>query len=247
MMSFETLLILAGALAGGFVNGLTGFGTGLTAVPIWLLAVSPAIAAQLAAAGGVAGQLQTLPAIWHSIRWRDVAPYIVAGLVGVPIGVALLPSVSLRAFKLGVGAVLVAYCSFLLFDRGRLKITGGGAAANVAVGFVSGILGGLAGLSGALPTVWAGLRGFDKEAKRALFQTFNFSILAAMLIGTAISGVMTRDFLFAFAVALPGTIVGARLGHWVYARLDNRRFDAVVLSLLLCSGLMLLVSNWRAG
>jgi uncharacterized membrane protein YfcA len=29
-------MLLIGALAGGFVNGLTGFGTGLTALPLWL-------------------------------------------------------------------------------------------------------------------------------------------------------------------------------------------------------------------
>jgi hypothetical protein len=33
--------VLAGALVGGFVNGLTGFGTGLTALPFWLQAVEP--------------------------------------------------------------------------------------------------------------------------------------------------------------------------------------------------------------
>jgi hypothetical protein len=31
--------VLAGAVAGGFVNGLTGFGTGLTALPFWLQAI----------------------------------------------------------------------------------------------------------------------------------------------------------------------------------------------------------------
>ena len=34
-------LILAGALTGGLVNGLTGFGTALTGLPLWLQAVEP--------------------------------------------------------------------------------------------------------------------------------------------------------------------------------------------------------------
>jgi uncharacterized membrane protein YfcA len=46
-------VVLAGALAGGFANGLTGFGTGLTALPFWLQVVEPVIAAQLASACGV--------------------------------------------------------------------------------------------------------------------------------------------------------------------------------------------------
>jgi hypothetical protein len=43
----EALLVLAGALAGGLVNGLTGFGTALTALGIWLYAIDPAVASSL--------------------------------------------------------------------------------------------------------------------------------------------------------------------------------------------------------
>lgn len=243
MITFETVLIVAGALAGGFVNGLTGFGTALSAMPFWLHAVSPAVAAQLAAAGAVIGHVQALPTFWHTIRWRELAPYVVAGLAGVPLGVWLLPHVSVRAFKLGVGAVLVAYCGFMLVDRGRLRISGGGRAAKALVGFCGGLLGGVAGLSGPLPTVWASLLGLSMDAKRTLFLAFNCTVLCAMLAVSAALGLMTTDFLAAFAFALPGSLIGARLGQWVYMRLDQRRFDAVVLALLMLSGVTLLWSN----
>ena len=74
--------ILAGALVGGFVNGLTGFGTGLTALPLWLQAVEPLVAAQLVSAASVVGHVATLPAIWRAIDWRRLAPMLVAGLLG---------------------------------------------------------------------------------------------------------------------------------------------------------------------
>ena len=41
-------IVLVGALAGGFVNGLSGFGTGLTALPFWLQVLEPLLAAQIA-------------------------------------------------------------------------------------------------------------------------------------------------------------------------------------------------------
>jgi uncharacterized protein len=114
-MTFEIAVILLGAMAGGFVNGLTGFGTGMTAMPIWLFALSPILAAQLSAAGGVAGQLTTLRSVWPLIRPRAVAPYIIAGLVGVPMGVWLLPLIDPPKFKLGVGCMIVAYCVVMQF------------------------------------------------------------------------------------------------------------------------------------
>jgi uncharacterized membrane protein YfcA len=42
---------------------------------------------------------------------------------------------------------------------------------------------------------------------------------------------------------LPGTIFGVRLGIMVYRRLDDRRFDRLVLVLLLGSGLSLILGN----
>src|SRR6266487_3872163 len=38
------------------------------------------------------------------------------------------------------------------------------------IGFAGGILGGLAGLSGVLPTLWASVRGWGKDERRGVFQ-----------------------------------------------------------------------------
>ena len=100
-----------------------------------------------------------MPAIWRSIDWRHLAPMLVAGLMGVPLGTWVLPYISLATFKLGVGVLLIGYCSFMLLAPGRLVLAGRGRTAEAAVGFAGGVLGGLAGLSGALPTVWATLQG----------------------------------------------------------------------------------------
>jgi len=242
-MSWEIALILAGALAGGFVNGLTGFGTALTAMPFWLGAVHPIVAAQLAAAASVAGQLLTLPEIWPRIRWAVIAPYVLPGLAGVPIGALLLPLIDVQLFKLGTGCLLVAYCAFQLINRDRLRVSAAGRGFDAAIGFVSGILGGLAGLSGVLPTIWASLRGLAKEDKRLLFQTFNLTILSAMLCATAARGLMSWEFARALLICLPATIIGARFGHWLYSRIDTRGFDRLVLSVLLLSGISLVWGN----
>lgn len=250
MIEASHVLILAGALAGGFVNGLTGFGTALTAMPFWLFAVPPVIAAQLAAAGGAIGQIQSLPSLRHAIEWPKIAPYILAGLAGVPVGTLILPHASVAAFKLGIGIVLVTYCGFALLMQGlfpgRVLVPRASRAADAAVGFAGGILAGLAGLSGPLPGIWAGLRNLPRDERRALFACFNLVMLATMLLMTAVQGLMTREFALALAVALPGTITGAWLGRAVYRRLDDRRFDRVVLALLMLSGLSLMWTALRS-
>ncbi len=242
-MPHEHLLILAGALLGGFVNGLSGFGMTLVALPFWVYAVPPVVAAQLGAAGGVIGHLQTLPAIWPLISREAIGRYIVAGLLGVPIGTALLPFVDPRMFKLGVGFILVTFCLFHLFGREHLRSDRGGAPADAVVGFLGGFLGGLAGISGALPTMWASVRGLGKEGKRVLFQSFNTTMLTAMLCASAVQGLLTWELGRALLISLPGSILGAQFGHWAYRRLDDHHYDRIVLALLLLSGIGLLWAN----
>ena len=238
--------MVLGALVGGFVNGLTGFGTAMTALPLWVHALAPAVASPLAVACSIAGQLQTLPQIWHAIDFRRLLPFVAGGLLGVPFGVMLLPHVDVPRFKMTIGVLLVASCAFLLLHRRRAAWSGGGRAADAGVGFTGGILGGLAGLSGLTPTLWAELRGWEKDARRAVFQGYNVSILLFALASQGVAGILTYEFGRVALIALPVTMVSAWLGRRVYGRMDTRRFSVVILVLLMLGGALMVGSALRS-
>lgn len=249
-MTFSALeigLLMLGALLGGFANGLTGFGTALTAVPIWIHIASPPFAAALGAAAGVAGQLQTIGMIRHAIEWRVVAPFILPGLAGVPIGTWLIPAIDVRHFKIGVGLVLIVYCAFQLWAE-RIARSGfgtwGGRVGDAVIGFVGGVMSGLAGLSGPPPIMWATFKPWTRDQKRALFQSFNLTILSATLVSSFAAGLLPRSFFIAVLVCVPTTYIGVRLGAALYKRLDDRRYDRLVVSLLLIMGVSLVAMNW---
>src|ERR1019366_7883014 len=61
------LFILGGACVGGLISVITGFGTGMVALPIWLQATTPLLASPLVVICSLVAQLQTLPAIWHAL------------------------------------------------------------------------------------------------------------------------------------------------------------------------------------
>jgi uncharacterized membrane protein YfcA len=237
-----SLVILAGAFVGGLVSGLTGFGTGLVTLPVWLLVIPPLLASPLVVLCSIVGQLQTLPAIWHAIDVRRLAPFVLAGIVGVPLGAWALPHVPAGAFRAGVGVILVVVCGFLLASRTQYRIEGRVRAADAFIGICSGVLGGLAGLSGALLTLWASFRGWGKDERRAVFQGFNTSILVLALAAQAVAGYLTPEVWWLLLAALPGTVTGAWIGRRIYARLNVAAFHRVVLSLLLLAGAAMVVT-----
>ena len=242
-MGVLEITILAGALAGGFISGLLGFGTGLAALAIWLTAVEPIVAAPLVVICSVISQAQTLPKIGNEIVWPRTLPFILGGLIGVPAGTLLLPHASVDGFKIFFGCFLMIYCSFMLFRNAIPTIEWGGRAADAIVGVGGGVLGGLAGLSGPLPTIWASLRGWRKDQKRGVVQMFNLSILTFALITQAIGGFMTLEVGRLTLVAFPATVLGAWAGRRLYDKVDDLRFNQIVLSILLLSGLSLVVTT----
>lgn len=180
-----------------------------------------------------------MPTIWHAIDRGRVWPMVLAGLLGVPVGTLLLARVDLNVFRLCVGLLLIAFSAFMLLGRAQPRLVWGGRLADSAVGFAGGILGGLAGLSGPLPTVWATLRGWSKDARRSVFQVFNLAILAAVVVWHVVSGLLTAELCWLVVVALPGTFAGAWFGAHAYRRLSDKRFHQLVLCLLAISGLTL--------
>jgi uncharacterized protein len=242
MTGSAVALLLIGAFAGGFVSGLAGFGTALMALGIWLYVLPPSQAVPLILISSVVGQSWTLPSMWRSFDLNLVWPFLIGGFAGVPIGTLMVAHTDPAIFKLSVGLLLLAFPTALYFTA-PMSFRFGGRLADAAVGFAGGILGGLAGLSGPLPILWASIRGWGKHERRGVFQTYNGAVLTTALCLQAANGLIERDVLRFALLTFPATIAGAWLGAWLYHTLSDRNFRDVVLALLFLSGLGLVWSG----
>src|SRR5215475_3255999 len=110
-------LLVIGALAGGFVSGLTGFGTALMALGIWLYVLPPSMAVTLVLICSVIAQTSTLPSMWRSFDLTLVWPFVIGGLLGTPLGTLLIAHADPRDFKLTVGVFLLVFPVALYFSR----------------------------------------------------------------------------------------------------------------------------------
>src|SRR5437870_13894338 len=115
-------LLLFGALAGGFVSGLAGFGTALMALGIWLYVLPPSLAVPLVLICSVSSQISTLPTLWQVLDFKLALPYVVGGPMGMPVGALLVARADPKVFKLSVGAMLRVIPTALIFIRRAMKL-----------------------------------------------------------------------------------------------------------------------------
>ncbi len=236
-------IVVLGALCGGFVTGLAGFGTGLTALAFWLYVVDPIIAAALVVICSVVGQAQSLYTVRRAFTWHRVWPFLVGGVIGIPLGVSALRFLDPKTLKVILGILLVGYTSITLGLQRLPTVEYGGKLADGVVGFGGGVLGGIAGLSGPLPTIWCGLRGWSADTQRGVYQPYNLLILGAVLCVYASQGILTTDVWKFVMICIPATVIGAFLGIRMYGRINDQQFQRLVLWLLFLSGIVLTISN----
>ena len=240
-LTLQTLgVVWLGAFLGAVAAGGAGFAFALTASAVWLHALEPVHTTMLVVACGTLLHVTLVWPVRRSIEPARLLPFAIGGLIGIPIGVALLTHVDTRGLKGALGLFLVVYGTYALLAPRLPEIRGGGRAADAAVGFVGGILGGLGGYSGVLPTIWTQLRGWRKDVARGVFQPF---ILMAHVVTLVLVGIAAMDAGGALMTlaALPALYAGAWIGWRIYGRLDDRRFRQVLAALLVASGLTLVL------
>lgn len=236
------LIVALGAVVAGFVQGLSGFAFGLVAMSIWAWVIDPKLAAALSVSGALTGQVVAAVSVRRRFDARLLAPFVLGGLAGIPLGAALLPHLDMTWFKAILGTFLVLWCPAMLLSKDLPRITVGGRFADAAVGLGGGVLGGLGGFTGTLPTLWCTLRGYDRDVQRAIIQNFNLSMLAVTAAIYLSSGLLTWSMLPLLLTVLPAMLIPTLLGTRIYRGLSEVRFRRLVLGLLTLSGIALLAS-----
>lgn len=241
-MTPEFLVLLsAGALAGGLINGLAGFGTALFSLGFWLQIMPAAQAVAIVLVMSVISGLQGLWIVRHDISRnpRRLARFLLPAIVGIPIGVALLSMINATMLKIVIAAFMLLYGGFFLIRRSLPCFDRPTPIADSLIGFAGGVLGGAASLSGALPTMWCAMRPWPKGEIRAVLQPYNVAVLGLTAVMFLFNGLYTRETLVLMAIAVPITVVGAQLGLQVFRRLSDDQFRILLIVLMLASGIIL--------
>ena len=96
-------------------------------------------------------------------------------------------------------------------------------------------------MSGAVPAVWCGLRGWPKHKARGVAQPYILAMHVLSLGAMAYAGLVTWETTERFLWGAPAILVGTIAGIALYRRLNEHLFRRLVLALLAVAGLTLIV------
>jgi uncharacterized membrane protein YfcA len=243
-LSFGSLaLFLISTFIGGVTSGLAGFAMGLVVSGVWLHIITPVQTATLIVGYGLLSQSYGVWKLRHAFDRRAVAPYIVGGAFGVPLGTMLLTYIDPAWLRTGVGVLLIVYSIWSLAGAVVRPIEAG-KAADVVVGFLNGWLGGLTGLTGVTVTIWCQVRGLTKDAQRTVFQPVTLATAMFGLMTLGLAGAITVPTVELYLLGAPLLLAGLWSGFKLYGTLDDAAFRKVILLLLLASGIVLIIPRF---
>ena len=225
-----------------FVRGVSGFGSGLIAVPLlahfWPLTLTvPMILVTDFTASVVLGR-----ATRGHIRWEEIRALVPASAVGVIVGVSLLIHLPKEPLLAALGLFVIAFGA-----RNALGLHTEKHAVSqwwaLPAGLTGGTVGALFGTGGPPFVIYLSHRLWDKSQLRATFSGLFLIDGGLRIVAFIFTGLLRqRELAWALPAALPLVGLGLFLGHRVHVGLTQAKMQRLIGLLLLASGASLL---WR--
>lgn len=235
----EAILAMPAVFFAALVSSVAGFAfSAICGALLFHLIDDPVRVVEIMMICSVGGQATMVWSLRRSIDWHALSGFLVGGAFGLPVGLYLLTHANPKLYMHLIGVLLVLYAGFMIFRRpfvlGRQR-----GLWDVLAGFAGGVTGGLAAFPGAPVTIWCGLKGWNKERQRGLYQPFILILqLAGLFIMAAgdLAGLQHRGFDASGMLYLPAMLLGTSLGMALFTWMNDRQFTRSVNILLAVSG-----------
>jgi uncharacterized membrane protein YfcA len=164
---------------------------------------------------------------------------VVGSVLGTPLGVWVLATVSAAVLARLIGLALVLIVALEWSGRSPQRLPG--RAWGLAAGVLSGVVGGAVGTPGPPAIVYMAAQGWSARTIKANLQAFLVVNQLVILVGYWWAGLLTSEVWRLAAVFTLPALVGLLAGMHLFGRLDPVKFRRIVFAILLASGVALLL------
>jgi len=226
-------LVLAGAY---FIRGITGFGSGLIAVPLLALHLPLTFVVPLILLTDFTASLLIGGLNFSQVARDEIARLLPPSLIGVLAGAWLLVSLPEPAMLLALGTLVIVFALRDLVRRdGPLRPIAPAWAWPAAL--TGGTVSALFGTGGPPYVIYLSHRLFDKGRLRATLSGLFFIEGLTRILAFTLAGLLFAPNLpLAYAAALPLVLAALWMGSHVHQRLSHQAMRRLVALILLGSG-----------
>ncbi len=217
-----------------FVSTTVGFGLGLIAMPLLLTVIPLETARPLMVLIGMTAQVFTVWRYRKGLRIGSLSLLAVAGVVGIPLGVYLLPLIPEDIALAALGVLIISYALYALIGPTLPQLRWPGWA--VVAGFTSGVISGAYNAGGPPVVIYGDARRWTPVEFKSNLQSFFFFKAIVLFVSHVTAGNFTRTVFVDYLVVLPGIGLGLLLGFSLDNRIDAQLFRRLALFLLLITG-----------
>lgn len=239
-MSVELIAYAAAVLlVAYFIRGISGFGSGLVAVPLLALKLPLTFVVPLILLTDFSASLVLGGLNFKQVEWREVRRLLPAGLIGVAAGTVLLVSLPKTPMLIGLGSfvILFALRNLLLLGREPKPVSHWW---SWPAGLLGGSVGAMFGTGGPPYVIYLSHRLADKGRLRATFSGLFFIEGLSRIVSFTITGLMLDlKLLWAYLGGMPIILAALWLGSHVHTRLSNGQMMKLISLILIGSGISL--------
>ena len=235
----ETFYLCVVVFLAGLLQGFTGFGSVLLALPLLALFLDVKTAVPLMAMAGLLLNAFLVIPLRRHLAWKKIRPLLAGSIPGVPCGVYLLRALDGRAIMLLLGAVLLLYGLYglVIWTERRTPPRAPREGWAYLLGFLAGALGGGFSTPGPPVIVYTSMQPWTKDEIKATLQGFFLISGVLIVLAQAASGLVTPEALHYFYVSILPILAGTWLGHFFYGKIPEIVYRRVVFIMLILLGL----------
>ena len=227
------------ALLGGFIQGLTGFGSALVTIPLATFFVPLPFALAVFAIVDFANGLRLGLENPKNAIPGEIARMVPFMLIGIVTGTTLLVNLPRQASLLALGTFVLCYAIYSLTRRGAPAIVGRNWA--FFAGFCGGLSGTLFGAGGPPYAIYLSHRPLSKEQFRATMTLTTIFSIGLRLVAFAVTGLLTQDGVWiTAAAAIPAGLFAIYFASKIFRAISREAVMRGVAVLLLASGASLI-------
>jgi uncharacterized membrane protein YfcA len=224
------------------VYGLTGFGSGLVAVPMLAHFIPLQFVVPYILVLNVSASLAMLGRqdFRRQANWRELGPLMPFGIAGMVIGTILLLNLPTHVLLLGLGVFVLIFGVRNLLGAGNDRLVSRRWA--IPAGFAGGVAGALFNTSGPPYVIYLTHRLRDKSQLRATLSALILMESGLRLVVFLVAGLMLqKDLLMSLLLAFPLMWFGVYVGSRIHLGISQAHMTKLLGTLLAVSGTSLIL------